>query len=309
MTDRDLIFLVSQPRAGSTLLQRMLGRHSAVHTTTEPWLMLDPVLACMREQVRGDHTAGGWSVLARDSFLKAIHDPHALDGGVRALGMHVYEKALAESGKQMFLDKTPRYYGILPELAQLFPDARFIVLLRNPASVMCSVIRTWVQEHWERLSSYRFDLMNAPSDLVNGLDLLGHRATSVCYEDLVADPGKQIDRICASLGLEACPDMFECGGEARLPFGDPVSEASRKADAPDHAERWLADVEHPQVWRFVYDYLTQLGAPLLSRMGYNYEELMNQLRSHQPVAVARWMTHSLESMLIPGAVTDEASSR
>ncbi|RME59923.1 hypothetical protein D6779_03195 [Candidatus Parcubacteria bacterium] len=30
-----IIFLVSQPRAGSTLLQRLLGGHSAIHTTAE----------------------------------------------------------------------------------------------------------------------------------------------------------------------------------------------------------------------------------------------------------------------------------
>ncbi|MBI4530372.1 MAG: sulfotransferase, partial [Candidatus Latescibacteria bacterium] len=40
-----LIFLISQPRAGSTLLQRILGGHPDIHTVPEPWLMLHPLYA------------------------------------------------------------------------------------------------------------------------------------------------------------------------------------------------------------------------------------------------------------------------
>ena len=34
------IFLISQPRAGSTLLQRMLHEHSKIATVGEPWFLL-----------------------------------------------------------------------------------------------------------------------------------------------------------------------------------------------------------------------------------------------------------------------------
>ena len=35
-----LVFLLSLPRSGSTLLQRLLAAHPQVHTVAEPWLML-----------------------------------------------------------------------------------------------------------------------------------------------------------------------------------------------------------------------------------------------------------------------------
>jgi len=41
----NLIFILSLPRSGSTLLQRILGGHSQVHTVAEPWLMLNPLYA------------------------------------------------------------------------------------------------------------------------------------------------------------------------------------------------------------------------------------------------------------------------
>jgi len=39
----NMIFLISQPRAGSTLSQRMLGSHPDIYTVSEPWLMLHPL--------------------------------------------------------------------------------------------------------------------------------------------------------------------------------------------------------------------------------------------------------------------------
>jgi O-antigen biosynthesis protein len=40
-----LVFLLSTPRAGSTLLAAMLGSHSRIACPPEPWLLL-PLLAC-----------------------------------------------------------------------------------------------------------------------------------------------------------------------------------------------------------------------------------------------------------------------
>ena len=44
-TGKNLIFLISQPRAGSTLTQKILGCHSQIHTISEPWMMLHPLYA------------------------------------------------------------------------------------------------------------------------------------------------------------------------------------------------------------------------------------------------------------------------
>ena len=40
MLDRNLIFIVSQPRSGSTLLQNLLSNNTQVNTASEPWILL-----------------------------------------------------------------------------------------------------------------------------------------------------------------------------------------------------------------------------------------------------------------------------
>ena len=48
----NLILMISPPRAGSTMLQRILGSHSDIHTVSEPWLVLHPLYALRPEGIR-----------------------------------------------------------------------------------------------------------------------------------------------------------------------------------------------------------------------------------------------------------------
>jgi hypothetical protein len=307
MTDFDLIFLVSQPRAGSTRLQRMLGRHSAVHTATEPWLMLQPVSGMDMRHATDDFAAGGWSGLARDAFLETIANTSVLEQGIAQQGLHVYSAALEGTGKTMFLDKTPRYYSILPQLGRLFPNARFVILYRNPLSVFASIIRTWVQDHWERLPSYRFDLLDGPRDLVAGAQHLGNRAKVVRYEDLAANADQSLSDVCSFLDIACETNMADKGEGTEFPFGDP-GLGSLEATA-DQSMRWLDDIKQPQVWRLLSDYLSRLDAKDLEAMGYDALELRRTLCQNKPAYGACAMTHSLQSLLTPNAIAnDEVAS-
>ena len=42
-------FIISQPRAGSTLLQRLLATHPQIQTIGEPWLAI-PFVYALREK-------------------------------------------------------------------------------------------------------------------------------------------------------------------------------------------------------------------------------------------------------------------
>jgi len=67
---------------------------------------------------------------------------------VRQMTLNLYGGVLQNSGKRYFLDKTPRYYYILPELYRTFPEAKYILLLRNPLAILCSIFNTFVQGYW-----------------------------------------------------------------------------------------------------------------------------------------------------------------
>ena len=207
LNGQNLIFLISQPRAGSTLLQRMLQKHPKIHTSAEPWTMLHPAYGLRKTGHEADYNAqSAW--LAVDEFIQQLpRQRESYLEGLRLMNTHLYNQILEGTGKSYFLDKTPRYYNIIPELSEIFPKAKFIILLRNPMAVACSIMDTWAKGNLFILQTKRADLLEAPSLLMEGIHVLGDRCLTVNYENLLADPDQELRRIIQYLELEFSPDL------------------------------------------------------------------------------------------------------
>src|SRR5215207_9233305 len=192
-------FIISQPRAGSTLLQRLLATHPQVQTIGEPWLAIPFVYALREKGVSSEYI----HISLAQGFGEFVSK---LPGGradyfreVRAMLERLQEK-ISAPGKTYFLDKTPRYHLVLEELAEIFPDAKFLVLWRNPLAVVASILNTW-QKGKFNLLYYEQDIYRGP---LNILSFTEKRAATVCevrYEDLVGDPEKNVRRVTDFLEL------------------------------------------------------------------------------------------------------------
>jgi hypothetical protein len=301
----NLIFLVSQPRSGSTLLQRILGGHPDIHTTTEPWFMLEACETLRPRSAQQPYESGGWARLARDAFLKSAGGRETLVAGVRDGARTVYGRALQTSGKSRFLDKTPRYYYILPELAEVFPEARIVILLRNPLAVLCSLVRTWVQHHHERMPVYRDDLLLAPRLLDEGIRTLGSRVQVMRYEDLVRDPEMTMKSLCAWLCVPFVPAMLQYGRSADPghAFGDPEGVHRHASAEAAHQDRWRDDLRDPRLWRWAQDYLGDIERNVPGLLGYDAADLHRCLLAARPPAWRCWGTCPLHRVLSAPAAT------
>jgi hypothetical protein len=68
------IFLLSLPRSGSTLVQRVLAAHDGVATAAEPWILLPQIYAL--------RTEGAYAEYGHALATRAIGDfARNLDGG------------------------------------------------------------------------------------------------------------------------------------------------------------------------------------------------------------------------------------
>ncbi len=81
-----LVFLISQPRAGSTLLQRMIAAHPAVHTQSEPWIMLHPMHAFKPENILAPYKSEIYADATKD-FIESL--PGGIDTYKKKLGRHI----------------------------------------------------------------------------------------------------------------------------------------------------------------------------------------------------------------------------
>ncbi len=274
----NLIFLISQPRAGSTMLQKVLGSHPEIHTVSEPWVALPPLFALREKGIAADYDAA----LARaaiSGFLGALPEgENAYWEAVRRMLNHLYGRALAEAGKRIFLDKTPRYYFVISELRRVFPRARFLFLLRNPLAVLASIVETWVKtDDPMQLRNLRHDLMAAPSLLLEGISSCGPSAIVARYEELTSQPEKAIRRLCRQLGIEFHPGMIEYGagfGGERWPFGDQGTVYRESRPVPGYAERWRSVLKQSPVREgWARSYIEALGPDVVRELGYDYTAL------------------------------------
>ena len=113
--------------------------------------------------------------------------------------------ALAQ-GKDRWADKTPYYLGQLDELDAVWPEARFVVLVRDGRDVALSLLglpfgpnNVWAAARfWARGIRRGRDAAERYAD----------RTITVRYEDLCADPKAVADRLCSFLGLRFEDDML-----------------------------------------------------------------------------------------------------
>ncbi|HXJ55907.1 MAG TPA: glycosyltransferase [Verrucomicrobiae bacterium] len=293
----NLIFVISQPRAGSTLLQRILAGHPAVFATAEPWIMLHPLYA-LREKGHTAEYNEDWARAALKDFCENLEGgEQAYLDAVRTMGLSLYNRALQPSGRQCFLDKTPRYYHICGELRRTFPQAKFILLLRNPIAILSSILTSWIKEDWSRLDSYRADLLQAPGLIARALEDFGPNGIVIRYETFVEDPERNVRDLCGRLELPFDPAMIEYGNSPKPKgrMGDNVGIDQYSRPVLASKEKWLEQMATPRRRLLAESYLASLDESVLNQLGYPREELATALRSNplDPMRVpADWREHA-----------------
>jgi hypothetical protein len=200
MEESNLIFLFSLPRSGSTLLQRMLANCEAISTNGESALML-PLL--FRKTGLPFYAAYNVQVFERGiNDLVSLFE-HSWDDYNECLSefaLSLYAKALGPK-ENFFLDKTPRYSLIAPELVSLFPKAKYIFLWRDPVRVVDSCIRTLWSYKWTP-SRLQIDLDVGVKKLCDAAQILGSDAFHLKYEELVVKPQEIIDPLIEWMGCD-----------------------------------------------------------------------------------------------------------
>ncbi|MEE4186617.1 MAG: sulfotransferase [Gammaproteobacteria bacterium] len=276
----DLIFIVSLPRSGSTLLQRVLAGHPEVGASSEPWLLLHPAYGRRSTGILTEYDAD-WAALAVNEFLQNYTEgASAYDDGVRAFAEVIYRNAMQRAGATRFIDKTPRYVMILDELLRWFPEARFVFLLRHPLSALASIVNTQVNHDLTALERFRNELLRGPAALIAGMQALGKRASVVRYEEFVAAPEAATRALCAELELEFRADMLEYSTTAALQgrMQDRTGINQHTRPVTGREAGWRQMLNDPQQLEFAQGYLRELGAKVFEQLGYDFDEANEAVR-------------------------------
>jgi hypothetical protein len=130
-------------------------------------------------------------------------------------------------GKTRWGDKTPAYLGSIDRIAAIWPDARFVILVRDGRDVALSIRKVPFGPNnvWAAARSWAHAIRLGRAAAAR----YGGRVLTVRYEDLVADPEAQLETVCNVLGLAYSPDMLA------------IEQTDRSKIAEGQAE-WFANV-------------------------------------------------------------------
>jgi hypothetical protein len=280
MTDKylghNLIFIISMPRSGSTLVQRVLGGHPDLVISSEPWVMLNPVYGIRTKGIETEYDIE-WANLGISEFLEHYTDgPEIYDDAIRAFAKALYTNAIERAGGKRFIDKTPRYVLIVEDLIRLFPAAKFIFLLRNPLSVLASIVNTQIKNDLWGLDDFREELLRGPDAILRGMELLGDKAIVTRYEQFVSAPETTLKEICRRLDLDYRPGMLEYGNSTNLRghMQDRTGLQQYSRPEPGRRDGWRDLLSSAQQTHFAERYLLALGRETVTAFGYSYDDLM-----------------------------------
>jgi Sulfotransferase family len=234
------VFICGCPRSGTTLLGRLADAHPELAVVHESRF----IAAWYEERVGltpdGEVTKALVSELSkyprytrlglgREALERLLNTDRAVSYDRFVSGIFdLYGEA---RGKSIVGDKTPRYVRFVPTLHALWPEARFVHLIRDGRDVCLSVLN-WGKGPTGRFSAWEDDPVSVVAlwwrwhvllGREDGGALGGRLYHEVRYEPLVSDTARECAALCRFLGLPYY--------EAMLRFHEGRERAEPRLDA------------------------------------------------------------------------------
>jgi hypothetical protein len=155
----------------------------------------------------------------------------------------LFGEVARKHGKNRWGDKTPRHVLHIRWLAQTFPDATFIHIIRDPRAVVASLRRAG----WHRIPrrAARFWRHRVRAGRAAGHTIDPYRYMEIRYEDLVSHPDQSLKRLCDFCGLTFVSDMlqfYEAATDAVPAVHEHLFEHLKAPVNPARAESWRTEL-------------------------------------------------------------------
>lgn len=259
-------FIVASARSGTTFLRLTLNAHPDIAVPpesrfiTELYQGEDEVETDRFVTSLGNHKrfqAWGLSIdEVREEIGGRVRMPYA-----EAIACAYRAYALKE-GKTRWGDKTPRYVEHIPLLVKLFPDARFVHLVRDGRNVALSYSHVdfgpktvaKAAELWARRVS---------AGIRDGRALPAGRYIEIRNEDLRDDPEGEVKDVCDFLGVGFDAAMFDEEARRKGVVEKAKHNFDPTASGRTHMSSWETEMRPGDVEVF-----EAVAGPVLSELGY-----------------------------------------
>ena len=255
------IFIIGVQRSGTTLLRLMLNAHSQIAIPEEGGFWR-PLLRRFRTNVNREFCGNEflryvdylrehpqfklWGIEAKD-FFEDIRKEQSLT--LAELMSRTYAYYASTFNKPIWGDKTPSFFRMIPTLKKLFPNARFIHIVRDGRDLYLSWRKvdpsknniTMIALEWV------YKVKKAQSAL---LAIEPERSLQIKYEDLVNSPCETLSKVCNFLFLTFEKNMLNYWLNSYKYIGLHHSELIFQPVSTQSVERWKTVLSRKQVRKF-----------------------------------------------------------
>jgi hypothetical protein len=266
------VIVLGVRRSGTTLLRVMLDRNPELAIPDESYFVpqlarrhptpVDP--GAFVDDLRRLPTLVEWQLAPDAVRLRA-----GMTSG-EAIGA-VFAAYAAERGKRRWGDKTPLYMQHLDVLERLFPDARYVHLIRDGRDAALSfleVSKGLMTEGWGHPRDARGFACQWATEIQAARSLGARvgpsRYLELRYESLVSDPEATLRQVCGFAGLDFDPGMLDYVGRtdsARKEHQQRLNEPPRQG-----VRNWRTEMAPDDVRAF-----EDVAGGVLDALGYEVE--------------------------------------
>lgn len=277
------IFVIGSPRSGTTLVAKCLGAHPAIASADESMFLLNlwHLYSCW---FKGQNSRQ-WKPL--EGFV----DEKTLLDGIQALAELLFRSMAAKQGKTIALDHTPWYSALVPFIRALFPQARFVHMVRDGRAVVASLAnnyktgRSWGGSTLEERTQLWSTMVQAS---LRGQSIVGEgKFFEMRYESLCADPLKELSTLLGWLDLTFSDEVLKplAVGHAGPSRRDATLATLKNGQI---ALRPIPKMSKPRGWGPVAEArLMSVAGDTMERLGYAQRRRIGVVARASDLATAR----------------------
>lgn len=227
MSSANPIFIIGNPRSGTTLLRLMLTCHQQICIPPEAgfamwlepqfgdWCWPDQRLTAFLDALFASRKFETWQ-LQRQTVQDVIEATTPQDYATLVSTVYSCYANTRKSTWARWGDKNNFYIELIPRIHALFPGAQFVHIVRDPRDVACSYLEIPQSDsdYVPRLPQNITEIAHSWRDNIERVetDLAAIDQASSCrlrYEDLVSDPVVSLQMLCEFLDIPFDSGMLD----------------------------------------------------------------------------------------------------
>lgn len=293
--DFEPVFIIGCPRSGTTFLANLLDANEETGTTPQSNFVNETL---DKNSFNNDHTKimnfiiNHWRFKAWEITMeKEIDKNHSFENIIRYIVGNYMKKNYGEP-KKYWIDHTPSNIKYVNKLAEIFPKAKFIHLIRDGRGIAASMLSLdWGANNTiyaAKIWKENILLGLAAEKLISKTQIL-----TIRYEDVVNNTENELEKICNFLNLDFNPKMLQ-GGNFKLPaYTVHQHELVGKQVNSGRVTKWMKDLSNREI-----SYFEKEAGTLLDYLGYSVANKNKRIFLFRLVKITLLIQHHLKDYLV-----------